>query len=479
MNALSLYERLPYFLQSAALNYYALKIHRARYGGKFYRLLDMLLQTQWYSQEQIREFQSEKLRSVVKHAYENVPFYRKRMLQIGIRPADVADLDDLHKLPVLEKDDIRANYAELLSSASPAKQLGKGSTSGTTGSPLTVAWDLNTQLYNNAVDWRQKYWAGLQYGDRIAQILGRPIVSLSRSHPPFWQTDFIHKQLWLSAFHMKPQNLHHYFDKIRAFRPVAIEGYPSTVYELAKFIETTAGSYPVKAVFTSSEPLYPHQREVIEKCFQARVFDFYGHAERAIFSTQCAAHHGQHVNFEYGILELLDEAGAPQNDGGSGVMVGTSLCNLGMPLIRYRIGDQTRFITEPCSCGRQMRRMECVESKSEDRIVRPDGTVISASVLTHPFKPITAIEKSQIIQHGARAIEIKIVRRKNYTAHDEDRLLTEFRKRVGAEFNVEVAYVDDIPKTRNGKYRWVINAFAKSSAQPPQGSEPRVQGSGS
>jgi phenylacetate-CoA ligase len=469
MNALSVYERLPYFLQTAALNYYAAKIHRARYGSKFYRLLDSLLETQWYSADQIREFQGERLRTIVTYAYDNVAYYRKRMMQLGLTPADIADVSDIGKLPILEKDDVRANYAALLSATSSAKQLGKGSTSGTTGSPLTVAWDLNTQQYNNAVDWRQKCWAGVQYGERIAQILGRPIVALSRNRPPFWQTDFIHKQLWLSAFHMKPQNLHHYFEKIRAFRPVAIEGYPSTVYELAKFIDETAGGYPVKAVFTSSEPLYPHQRELIEKCFQTRVFDFYGHAERTVFSTQCEAHHGQHVNFEYGILELLDDAGAPQNDGGVGTMVGTSLCNFGMPLIRYRIGDQTRFITQPCSCGRQMQRMECVESKSEDRIVRPDGTVISASVLTHPFKPITAIEKSQIIQHGARAIEIKIVRRKSYTTQDETRLLSEFRKRVGAEFNVEVAYVEDIPKTKNGKYRWVINLHAKSSTSADAG----------
>jgi phenylacetate-CoA ligase len=460
VNALSLYERLPVYLQSVALNYYAAKIHRTRYGSKFREALDTLLETQWYSPEKIKEFQSEKLRALVAHAYETAPYYRRKMQEHGLKPADIADVSDLPKLPILEKDDVRGNYKDLLSSAFDPLELGKGSTSGTTGSPLTVAWDVTAQLYNNVVDWRQKYWAGVRYGDRIAQILGRPIVSLTRTRPPFWQTDFIHKQLWLSAFHMKPENLRFYVEKIRAFRPVAVEGYPSTMYELAKYIDESGSSFPVKAVFTSSEPLLPTQRELIEKAFQARVFDFYGHAERTVFATQCEAHVGQHVNFEYGILELLDGTRVVR-EGETGEMVGTSLVNFGMPLIRYRIADRTRFIGDRCTCGRHMPRMECVETKFEDQIVRADGTVISASVLTHPFKPITAIEKSQIIQTGAQTIEIRVVRRKTYTADDENRLLTEFRKRVGADFTVDVVHVDDIPKTRNGKYRWVVNAHRR------------------
>jgi phenylacetate-CoA ligase len=319
------------------------------------------------------------------------------------------------------------------------------------------------QLFNNVVDWRQKYWAGVRYRDRIAQILGRPIVSLSRRTPPFWQTDYIHKQLWLSAFHMSPKNLPHYYAKLLEFSPVAIEGYPSTVYELAKYIYEQNCTLPVKAVFTSSEPLHTHQRELIEKCFQAKVFDFYGLAERVVFATQCEHHIGQHVNFEYGILELLDDNDQPVSPGREGVMVATSLQNYGMPLLRYRIGDRTKFYTEACQCGRAMIRIHTVQTKSEDQIVRPDGTVISPSVLTHPFKPITAIEKSQIIQTGRNTITIKVVRRSYYTADDERKLLEEFTRRVGSEFNVRVEYVEDIPRTASGKYRWVINSYKAPS----------------
>lgn len=461
MNLNDLYAKAPYLLQSVMLNAFAAKIHATRYGKPFRRLLAQLDESQWYEPDRIAAWQSERLVALVRHAYSTTAFYRERMDAVGVRPEDVRGIQDIRLLPILEKDDIRKHFTQLVSSNYRLKDLGRGNTSGTTGSPLSIAWDRGMQLFNNVVDWRQKHWAGIRYGDRIAQILGRPIVSLERTRPPFWQTDYMHRQLWLSAFHMNPGNLRHYVAKLERFGPKAVEGYPSTMYELARYIAETRGHFPVSAVFTSSEPLLAHQRELIENTFQARVFDFYGLAERAVFATQCEAHVGQHVNFEFGILELLDESDVPVATGESGTMVATSLQNYGMPLLRYRVGDKTRFVEGRCSCGRPMQRMQCVDTKNEDQIVRPDGTVISASVLTHPFKPITAIAKSQIIQTTAREIVIRIVRRTEYGAADESRLLEEFGKRVGPEFNVRVDYVDDIARTAAGKYRWVINQHYK------------------
>lgn len=463
MNFNNLYARSPYVVQGVLLNAFAAKIHLERYGAKFQRLLDDLLDTQWHTLEQVEQYQSERLRLLVEHAYKSVPFYKNKMVALGLTPADISGVSDLGKLPILEKDDVRNNFSELISTSYDLKRLGRGNTSGTTGSPLSVVWDKHMQLFNNVVDWRQKHWAGIHYGDKVAQILGRPIVGLTRKNPPFWQTDFIHKQLWLSAFHMSPGNLKYYLEKLRSFEPAAIEGYPSTVYELAKYISDTVGTIPVRAVFTSSEPLLFHQRELIERTFQTKVFDFYGLAERAIFATQCDVHIGQHVNFEYGILEVVNSEGVAVPDGEEGVMVGTSLQNFGMPLIRYRIGDRTSYLADACPCGRPMKRIQGVASKHEDQIVRPDGTVISASVLTHPFKPISTIEKSQIIQYASDGIEIKIVRRPAYSDNDESKLLDEFRKRVGGGFKVAIAYVDDIPRTKSGKYRWVINSCSKRS----------------
>ena len=458
MNFQSLYDGMPYPLQSLMLNGYSLKIHLQRYGADFRRLFAELEQTQWYDSGQIRRYQDDRLRTLVRHAYEYSPYYREVMDRRAIKPRDIESVGDLPKLPILEKSDVRKGYATLRSTAVPEKSVGKGSTSGTTGSPLTVAWDLPTQIVNNVVDWRQKKWGGIAYGDRIAQILGRTIVAIDRKRPPFWQQDFLHNQLWMSAFHLRADYLQHYVQKLIRYAPDAIEGYPSTVVELARFIHEAKTKRPKpRAIFTSSEPLLPEHRELVEDVFQAPVFDFYGTAERVLFATQCDRHHGQHVNFEFGVLEVVDAEGQPCAPDQEGEIVATSLWNLAMPMLRYRVGDRTRLLPQTCSCGRSAPLMTCVQTKHEDAIVRPDGTHISPSILTHPFKPISSIERSQVVQTHKDKIEIRIVRRAEFNQNDEDRLLQEFRRRVGSSMHVVVTYPQEIPRTRSGKYRWVVN----------------------
>ena len=459
----TIYENSPHPLQALLLNLYALGLNIQRYGKPFHRQLEALLESQWFTENQIDEYQAHAINKMVTHAYNTVPYYKKVMNERGLYPSDFTSKKDLEKLPILEKDDIRKNFKDLISRSVYGKNLGFGRTSGTTGSPLLLAWDRNLQIFNNAVDWRQKCWAGVEYGEKVALLLGRPIVQITRKQPPFWQYNFIHKQLWMSAFHMKPSNLNFYLKKLKEFKPAAIEGYPSTLFSLAKFANLQGEHIEFKAAFSSSETLHSFQRDEIEHAFKCKVYDFYGSAERVLFATQCTAHQGQHVNFEYGYLELLNKQDQPiEINNSPGVMVATSLQNFGMPLIRYRLGDKTSFLEGQCTCGRKMKRMECVQTKAEDNIIRPDGTVISPSILTHPFKPIENIVKSQIIQHTATDIEIIIVKRPKFSAADEHQLLAEFRKRVGAEFDIKLSYKEEIPLDANAKFRWVINNSNKS-----------------
>ncbi len=248
-----------------------------------------------------------------------------------------------------------------------------------------------------------------------------------------------------------------YVEKILSFRPSAVEGYPSTLFEFAKFLLRTGKKIQVKAVFCSSEPLHKHYRETIEQAFGCKVFDFYGLAERTIFATQCQEHAGQHLNFEYGISELLDEEG---NDalGQEGVLVTTSLENFGMPLIRYQVSDRTMLIDEPCACGRAMPRMREVVSKYEDMIYRVDGTAISPSILTHPFKLIESINQSQIVQLDAHIVYcLKSSRLTVTTIVMSASYWRLFEARVGEDMKVSIEYSNHLARDPSGKFRWVVN----------------------
>lgn len=461
MDLQKLYDKVPYCMQSVLFKLYCLKLYMKRQGKRFYEALDHLEETQWYSKCQLIEYQNEKLRQLIKHAYETVPYYHEMMKRMRLRPSDIKTIQDLPKLPILTKEIVSRNKEKLISIKYKTNNLIKGHTSGTTGTPLEFFWCPDMWFWNNVFDWRQKIWAGLSPGDPYCVFLGRTIVSTDRKEPPFWQYNPYENQLWCSSFHLSKRYIYAYINKIRAFRPVAMEGYPSTLSIMATLLDEVGETLPLRATLTSSETLYDNQKNIMRRIFKCPNFDFYGLAERVIFATECEAHCGKHLNMEYGITEVVDDQDQPLAHGEKGYLVGTSLWNYGMPFIRYKTSDISSIRTDVCYCGREMPLLDNVTTKAEDIIVTPDGRFISASVLTHPFKPLHHIRKSQIIQKERDLIQIKIVKRKGYTKKDSDLLLEEFCKRVGPGVQVELEFVEDIPIEKSGKFRWVISNAKK------------------
>ena len=188
-----------------------------------------------------------------------------------------------------------------------------------------------------------------------------------------------------------------------------IDGYPSSLYVLARLLLKRGERLPVRAAITSSETLYDFQRQAIEEAFACRVFDYYAAAERVIFSVECNQHSGHHLCEEYGITEVLGDDDQPVPPGSEGYLVGTTLHNVGMPLIRYRTTDRGAFKPGRCSCGRPLQLTEDVTTKAEDLLRLRDGRLIPPSVLTHPFKPLDSIEGSQIVQTDLDRLLIRIV----------------------------------------------------------------------
>lgn len=457
MNYQKIYTVMPQPIQTLMLNAYAFKIHMQRFGKPFETLLHQFIENERLSESQLMDYQNERLKSLIEHAYRTVPYYAKIMNESKLKPSDIKTRQDLVKLPLLTREQIKENLPRLVSHEFKKSELLMGHTSGTTGSPLEFYWDRNMCLVNNVVEWRQKMWAGLNYGEKYAVLLGRMIVPPEQKTPPFWRLNYIHNQLWLSSFHMSETNLGFYVGKLKSFKAKVIEGYPSTIYILAKYLETAGTVFPLKAVLTSSETLYLFQREVIERVFQCRVFDFYGLAERAVFATECEKHEGHHVNLDYGIMEIVNDEGEPVADGGMGWIVGTSLHNWGMPFIRYKTNDVTRFKIKKCSCGRTFPIMDDITTKAEDIIVTKDGRYISPSVLTHPFKPLQGISMSQIIQEDLENILVKVVKSKLYTEREERAVIAGLQARLGGEMKVRIECVDSIERTPSGKFKWVIS----------------------
>jgi phenylacetate-CoA ligase len=352
---------------------------------------------------------------------------------------------------------VRERINDLMTARTPERGWLEGHTSGTTGSPLAVWYDQQTVIENNAQDRRQKLWGGMRPGDWIGMFLGRVIVPPEQQRPPFWRANVVQHEVWFSSFHMSEQSLGAYVTEIRRRGLRFLEGYPSTLFILATYLRRTGQTLPMRAVFSSSETLHPVQREVIEESFACRLFDFYGMAERTIFAGECEAHSGRHLAEDFGYTEVVDEAGEPVPSGSWGYLVGTSLHNTAMPMIRYRTNDVSRILAERCSCGRPFPLLDPVTTKAEDVLMMPDGRLISPSILTHPFKPFDKLVKSQIIQLALDRVLVQLVAGSDFSAAQQAELIAGLQTRLGSGVTIEVRLVDEIPPEKSGKFRWVIS----------------------
>jgi phenylacetate-coenzyme A ligase PaaK-like adenylate-forming protein len=458
--AAKLYRLAPVWAQNWMLTGYGAMLERERYSGRYAEFRDLLSETEWRSRADLEAYQDERLREIVAHAYRSVPYYRERFDRIKLKPDDIRGGADLPKIPLLTRDDVRNHFDQLRSRDHSPGAMRTGHTSGTTGTPLTVGYDRDTVWMTYAVFDRHYRWAGCRMGrdgDRIAVARGNVIVPLDQRHPPFWRLNSRQNQLLLSSFHLSKTNLPAYFEALTGFRPAVLDGYPSTLYVLAKYLKSRGEFFPLRAAVTSSETLYDFQREVIQERFECPVFDYYALAERTVFSGECERHEGHHIAMEYGIAEIVEANGEPMPTGSTGRLVGTSLHNTAMPLIRYVTNDNTALRGTTCSCGRGLQLMEDVTTKAEDLLTLKDGRLISPSVLTHPFKPLDCIEGSQIVQTAPDRVTVRIIPGPAYTPAHTSHLVGELKSRLGADVTIDVQMVDALETKANGKFKWVIS----------------------
>jgi len=458
VNLEDIYQASPIWLQEIFLDLHATRISSHRYGQPWRRRVESLARSERMSPDRLRALQDERLREVVSAAYAQSPYYREIFRAAGLEAGDIHGVDDLTRIPLLDKTTVRERGDELVTNKRPSRGWLHGHTSGTTGTPLGLWYDRETCWQTNAVDRRQKTWAGMDAGDWLGVFLGRVTVPTQQHKPPFWRTNHVHRQVWFSSFHMNDENLVYYVREIRRRGIRFLEGYPSTLFILADHVRRHGETLPMASVLTSSETLHEVQRETIEAAFQCRIFDFYGLAERIAFAGECECHDGLHLSEEYAFVEIVDDQGDRVPDGTAGYLVGTSLHNQAMPMIRYRTSDITAIRPSPCACGRTLRRIDRIRTKAEDVVVTPDGRMISPSVLTHPFKPLRGIEKSQIVQTAPDRVLVRIVPGESDLSPEErSRLESALAERLGPMVDLEIETVREIPSDPSGKFRWVVS----------------------
>lgn len=407
----------------------------------------------------IEALQASLLHRTLLTAIRKLPYYRHIPAHFPV--ARAVEVLREH-FPIVDKETLLANRDALYPNRGrrwPWQAVGK--TSGTTGTPLSVPRSAQSVLMENAFLRRHWEWGGYRKGMPRATLRGDLVVAPDRSAPPFWFRNRYDNQLLVSSRHLKESCVDAIIDELERFAPRMLQAYPSAAYALAQFLLQRGRRLGIPAVFTASEPLYAHQRELIRDRLGAKVMDMYGMAERVAYATECERG-SLHLNPDYSYVELVDEQGKPARD--AGYVVGTTFHNLAMPLVRYRLSDRTRWVPGACACGRPFPMIEPVSGKYEDAITGGDGAFVSPSVLTFAFKGLGNIRKSQVAQVGPARWEIRVVPAPGFGADDRRQLIHNVRTLVDPGVKVDLVLKDELACTAAGKFRWVVNEWRAARA---------------
>lgn len=454
-----IYYRLPILLQDAAFSIYGFGLWRSRFTKHFWRRLAELKESQFWDANRIASFQDQQIRTIVRHAYETVPFYRRWYDELGVDVARIEGREDLNRLPVLTKAMVRQHQAEMVSDAFSTRSLKSGLTSGTSGTPLRIYRTRDAVSFQWAVWWRHRSRFGIEPGQKYLMFGARVPIAADQQTPPFWRKDYFGHRTYLSTYHMTPANLPSIVDFLNRKSYQYYLGYPSAIHVLAHYLldRGIQLANPPKYVVTGSDALLPAFEKSIQSGIGAPVTEQYGMAEFAGNMSKCE-HGAFHLDFECCHVEGMPLAGS---DGTRQALVFTGWGNPAMPFIRYEVGDYGTPAAEPCPCGRESLTFQGIDGRTEDYIRTPDGRLVIG--LNQVLEYGTGAKEIQIYQERLDQIELRVVPGPEYCEESQRALLRELRRRVGDSLDVKFVQVETIPRTPSGKFRAVVSKLAGGS----------------
>src|SRR5436309_3224817 len=263
------YPRLPIFMQNAACALQGSGQRKLRYGGVFRELLDWLEESQWWSAAKIEEYQDEQLHKLIQHAYTNVPYYQGVFDKLKLKPADIKSIEDLHKIPVLTKEDVRNHVEEMVSRTFSRKDLVFCHTSGTTGKSLQFYMEPRAIQFRWAVWWRHRSRFGVEVDDPYATFTGQAAVPLDQRKPPYWRENQSMHQTIFTMHHVVPSRVKAIVERLNEGGFAYYSGYPSILSLLAGLIEEQELEIkaPPRIIFTGGENLYLDGRQLMSRVF--------------------------------------------------------------------------------------------------------------------------------------------------------------------------------------------------------------------
>lgn len=375
----------------------ALDLHRAR-------------AREAWSADQLADYQTRKLRHLLVHARDTVPLHRERFRSAGFDPASLRSPSDLARIPILEKETLKAALAQgtATSTAFAPQDLIVGSTTGSTGVPLRFAEDRGCRVRRRAVLERGERWTGIVPGRRLTRVW-RKYEHHTASERRRMRAGLLQ---WIPVVEVADptgsalgdSGLDDVLDRIARFDPYVIRGYVSALVSIARHAQGRGDDriHPHRVV-ASAEYLSPADRALLEGVFRCKVHNVYGASEAPMVAVDREDGPDLHVFADFYVVEVEDAA-----PGQPGRLILTDLTNLGMPLIRYAIGDLAEVVPDRWPMGSPFPRLRAVHGRVNDVFILPDGRQIYSHVWHIYFRDLTWIDRFEVVQETPDHIAVTL-----------------------------------------------------------------------
>lgn len=406
------------------------------------------------ARSEIIEFQNRRLRSIVDHAYNRVPYYRRLFNSAGVLPRHIRTVADLPRIPVTSKSDLRSlPVTDLVAEGVDPSALIEHTTGGSTGEPFTVrrAW-----IEERILGELRRRTLRL-YGATSGSLV---VVATFHHHPH--RNDKRFAELVLNAFGRyrvrsifcleSPESILRQFDELK---PDVIGGYAGILARLAGVIKESA--HPIRApqcVLSGGEVLTRNAAHRISEAFRAPVYDTYGSHEFSRIAWECPET-GEYHRCDDGVITEVLQGDRPVQQGERGEIVGTALHSYAMPFIRYRLADVVTRGSESCACGQQFSTLHGIHGRVVDYFTMPDGALLHPYELAEALKDrgLGWVGQYQLVQESVRRIVLRAVPLKSPSEDDIISMKKSVEAVVGKDVSFDIDIVNDLRLEDGGKFR--------------------------
>lgn len=412
--------------------------------------------SEFYNKEQIWKYQNKKFLKLIDYVYKNNLFYQKLYIQKGVNLNDIHSIDDISKIPIIEKADIQNNIHEIIDK-SYKKKIYYRPTSGSTGNPLKIYYNEESKFIEMALSLRFYKEMGFVLGEKQLLLWGGHSLNFySILKKTIKQVLYNYKLI--DTYTLDEETLIKYAYKLVNDPVVNLRGYTSAVYLLANKMRDLGLKTNIKSISVSAEQLFDWQRQLIEETFGGKIYNQYGCGEINSLAFECSQHSGMHHAFEHSLLEILDENHNPAQ---KGEIVLTNFDNYVMPLIRYRNGDIASVSYEKCPCGRESQLLEKIEGRTYDFIKGINGKIAHGGLfddilLESKFMLNNNIKQIRIIQTEIDKLIVEYVSDNIINENDLNDARNKYQLFLG-KMKITFKKVDSINTTKAGKRKFIVS----------------------